>query len=385
MKRELKKIWEVEPPISPEANAQLAGYSPVMRQLLFNRGVLDQKLAQVYLDRQGPLHDPFLLTGMEEAVERIDRAIRQAEQIAVYGDYDVDGVTATSLMVQVLRSLGGEVRPYIPDRFEEGYGLNIAALDLLAEEGVQLIVTVDCGIRSLAEAAHAQELGLDMVISDHHEPKAELPVGVAVINPRQPGDLYPEKSLAGVGLAFKMAQALFQKICGDAEGADAWLDLVAVGTVADIVPLSGENRALVKAGLALLRQGRRQGLRSLAGAARYENMDNLTARDIGFMLGPRLNAAGRLDSAMAAFDLLMAENSGEAGPLALQLDDRNRERQQLTMSMQSEAEALFPADEEAPLLIFAYKPEFDFKSAGLVGLVASRLTEAYYRRLAEEQ
>ena len=267
-------------------------FNPVMRQLLFNRGIMTQEQALIYLEHQGSLHDPFLLSGMEAAVERIERAIRLAERIAVYGDYDVDGVSATALMVQVLRSLGGIVEPYIPDRFDEGYGLNNAALDLLAQEEVALIVTVDCGIRSLAEAAHAHELGLDMVISDHHEPKAELPVAVAVINPRQPGDCYPEKNLAGVGLAYKIAQALFQKLNGDAGQADAWLDLVAVGTVADIVPLSGENRALVKAGLGLLRQGKRQGLRSLAGAAGFTTSNNLTARDIGFMLGPRAERGG---------------------------------------------------------------------------------------------
>ena len=241
MKRDLEKIWEVAPPISKETNTQLSMFKPVMRQLLFNRDILTQEQASVYLERQGPLYDPFLLTGMDAAVERIDRAIRNAERIAVYGDYDVDGVTATTLMVQVLRSLGGNAEAYIPDRFDEGYGLNNTALDELAQENVKLIVTVDCGIRSLAEAAHAKESGLEMVISDHHEPKTELPEAVAVINPKQPGDLYPEKNLAGVGLAFKLAQALFQRIGGDAGQADAWLDLVAVGTVADIVPLSGEN------------------------------------------------------------------------------------------------------------------------------------------------
>ncbi len=379
MKRDLNKVWEVAPPLPAEAEKELSIYKPVMRQLLFNRGIITQEQSLVYLNRQGPLYDPFLLTGMDAAVERIERAIRLAERIAVYGDYDVDGVTATTLMVQVLRALGGNAEAYIPDRFDEGYGLNNAALDQLAQEQVKLIVTVDCGIRSLAEAAHARESGLDMVISDHHEPKDELPVAVAVINPKQPGDQYPEQNLAGVGLAFKIAQALFQKLAGDAGQADAWLDLVAVGTVADIVPLSGENRALVKAGLGLLRQGQRQGLRSLAGAAGFKTSDNLTARDIGFMLGPRLNAAGRLESAMAAFDLLMAEETQVAGPLALKLDDQNRERQRLTQTMQSEAEDLFAAQETAPLLIFAYKPEFEFKSAGLVGLVASRLTDAYYR------
>lgn len=379
MKRDFDRIWQTAAQITQPAAEQLSAYNPVLRQLLFNRGIGTPAEAETYLNCQGPLHDPFLLTGMQAAVERIREAIHQRQRIVVYGDYDVDGVSATALLVGVLRRLGAVVEPYIPDRFEEGYGLNNTALDQLAAEAVGLVITVDCGVRSLVEAEHARELGLEMVISDHHEPKTELPVAVAVINPRQPGDLYPEKNLAGVGLAYKLAQALFQCLHGDASPADAWLDLVAVGTVADIVPLSGENRSLVKAGLALLRQGRRQGLHSLAGAAGIASMNTLCARDIGFTLGPRLNAAGRLESALDAFDLLMAEDEKQAGELALKLDDQNRERQDRTRSMQVEAEQLFAAQEETPWLIFAFKPEFDFKTAGLVGLVASRLTETYYR------
>jgi single-stranded-DNA-specific exonuclease len=379
MKRDLEKIWQVAALIPQEAANQLRAYSLVMRQLLYNRGIQTAEEARVYLERQGSLYNPFEMIGMESGVDRIVRAIANGERIAVYGDYDVDGVTATVLMVQVLRCLGGKAFPYIPDRFEEGYGLNNAALDLLAADGFQLIVTVDCGIRSLAEADYAHNKGMDLIISDHHEPKLELPAALAVINPRQAGDTYPEKNLAGVGVAFKIAQALFERFPGNAEKAEDWLDLVAVGTVADIVPLSGENRTLVKAGMELLRRGRRQGLKSLVGAAGFESSDNLSARDIGFMLGPRLNAAGRLDSAMAAFDLLMALDPNESGPLALSLDDQNRQRQLLTASMQVEAEALFSEDEATPFLIFAFKPEFDYTKTGLVGLVASRLTETYYR------
>jgi single-stranded-DNA-specific exonuclease len=378
MKRELNKIWQIEPAISPEADAALNNYSPVMRQMLYNRGICTGEDAARYLEFQGALHDPFGLLGMEASVVRILSAVAAGEKIAVYGDYDVDGVTATALLVQVLRRMGGDVEAYIPDRFEEGYGLNNAALEKLSQAGYKLVVTVDCGIRSPGEARHARELGLDLIISDHHEPKEELPDAFAVINPRQAGDTYPEKNLAGVGLAFKIAQALLQRNPLPGVQAADWMDLVAVGTVADIVPLGGENRALVKAGLALLRQGARQGLRSLSGAAGFGSSLNLSARDIGFMIGPRLNAAGRLESAMAAFDLLMAATPDAAGPLALQLDDQNRQRQLLTQTMQVEAEALFD-DGDAPLLIFAFKPEFDYKVAGLVGLVASRLTETYYR------
>ncbi len=379
MKRDSHKIWQVMPAIPAPVAVQLKGYSKALAQLLYNRGINSATEAELYLERQGPLFDPFELVGMEAAVDRLTRALANGELIAVYGDYDVDGVTATALMVQVLRRLGGNAEPYIPDRFDEGYGLNNAALDKLAQAGFKLVVTVDCGIRSPVEADYARQLGLDLIISDHHEPKPELPNALAVINPRQLGDTYPEKNLAGVGLAFKLAQALFQRIPTAGARAEDWLDFVAVGTVADIVPLSGENRTLVKAGMELLRRGARQGLRSLAGAAGFATSANLSARDIGFMLGPRLNAAGRLESAMAAFNLLMCLDPMDAGPLAMKLDDQNRQRQQLTQSMQQEAEALFEGEGAAPFLIFAFKPEFDYQVAGLVGLVASRLTEAYYR------
>jgi len=379
MKRDLKKVWEVAGAVPPQVAAELRAYGPVMVQMLYNRGVITASAAEQYLERQGALYDPFLMLGMAGAVERLLGALAGGERMAVYGDYDVDGVTATALLVQVLRALGGAVEAYIPDRFEEGYGLNNAALERLSEAGFRLVVTVDCGIRSLAEAEFARTLGLDLIITDHHEPKPELPLALAVINPKQPGDTYPDKNLSGVGLAFKLAQALVQRKPQAGLHAEDWLDLVAVGTVADIVPLTGENRAMVKAGLNLLRRGERQGLRSLVGAAGFATSSNLTARDIGFMIGPRLNAAGRLESAMKAFDLLMASAPDDAGPLALYLDDQNHTRQTLTQSMQSEAETLFPGDDEPPFLIFAFKEAFDFQVAGLVGLVASRLTEAYYR------
>jgi single-stranded-DNA-specific exonuclease len=252
-------------------------------------------------------------------------------------------------------------------------------LEELARQGFRLVVTVDCGIRSPAEAEHARKVGLDLIISDHHEPNPELPRALAVINPKQPGDSYPEKNLAGVGIAFKIAEALFLRLPATNARAADWLDLVAIGTVADIVPLIGENRTMVKAGLERIRKKPRQGVWSLIRAAGIETSANLTARDIGFMIGPRLNAAGRLESAMAAYQLLVAEDQNVAGDLAIKLDNQNRDRQDRTSSMVQVAEVLFEQEEATPFLIFACQPEFDQKSAGLVGLVASRLTEAYYR------
>jgi len=366
--------WQIAPALPAEANIALVEYPYPIRQILYNRGCLDADSAERYLRAQPEMYDPFQMIGMEDAVARILSAISMGEEIVVYGDYDVDGVTATALLVQVLQQMGGKARAYIPNRFDEGYGLNNEALDVLAQEQVRLVITVDCGIRSPVEAEHARSCGMDMIITDHHHPKDEIPNAWAVICPRQEGDPYPDKNLAGVGLAFKLAQALLLRHPVEGVSAEDWLDLVALGTVADLVPLVGENRGLVRAGLRILRMGRRQGILSLAQAAGL-NPERLTAGDISFGLAPRLNAAGRLESALAAFAMLMSTDPMEAGPLAQKLDDQNRQRQKITQEIQQAAE-LMAAEEVSPYLIFAVHPEFN---SGVVGLAASRLVEAYYR------
>jgi single-stranded-DNA-specific exonuclease len=366
--------WQIAPALPAEANIALVEYPYPIRQILYNRGCLDADSAERYLRAQPVMYDPFQMIGMEDAVARILSAISMGEEIVVYGDYDVDGVTATALLVQVLQQMGGKARAYIPNRFDEGYGLNNEALDVLAQEQVRLVITVDCGIRSPVEAEHARSCGMDMIITDHHHPKDEIPNAWAVICPRQEGDPYPDKNLAGVGLAFKLAQALLLRHPVEGVSAEDWLDLVALGTVADLVPLVDENRGLVRAGLRILRMGRRQGVLSLAQAAGL-NPERLTAGDISFGLAPRLNAAGRLESALAAFAMLMSTDPMEAGPLAQKLDDQNRQRQKITQEIQQAAE-LMAAEEVSPHLIFAVHPEFN---SGVVGLAASRLVEAYYR------
>ncbi len=375
----LSPRWHIAPTIPPEAEAALHRFPPVLRSLLYHRGYTTYETARAFLQAEPPpgSENPFTLQGMEAAVDRLAQAIAHGEPIAVYGDYDADGVTATALLVEVLRGLGATVRPYIPNRFDEGYGLNNDALTTLREEGIRLVVTVDCGIRSLAEADHARSLGLDLIVTDHHLPGPELPRALAVINPKQAGDPYPEKELAGVGLAYKLAQGLMQRLRPDAaEAVRDYLDLVALGTVADLAPLVGENRHLVRSGLHRLRQPRRQGVFSLIRVAGLKP-ERLTATHIGFMLGPRLNAAGRLESALAALNLLLARSPAEAGPLALQLDRQNRERQRLTREVQEAAERLaLDGAEEVPLVLFAAHPDFN---PGVVGLAASRLVERYYR------
>ncbi|MFA5873738.1 MAG: single-stranded-DNA-specific exonuclease RecJ [Anaerolineales bacterium] len=373
------KRWLVSAPVTPQANEALAAFSPIMRQILFNRGYATDADARAYLRAEANFDpSPFQMTGIPATVERVRYALDHNEPIAIYGDYDVDGVTATALLVQALRALGGNVHGYIPNRFDEGYGLNNKALSDLQADGVKLVISVDCGIRSPDETAHARAIGLDLIISDHHQPAAgDLPPAFAVINPKQVGDSYPDKDLAGVGVAYKIVQALLDSIGTAAEGfqADDLLDLVALGTVADLAPLVGENRILVRKGLQKIRETKRQGLFSLAAVSDLP-LSRITATSIGFILGPRLNAAGRLESALAAFDLLTTTDVKTAGDLAQQLNVQNRQRQELTRKIQAEAEAIALADDPAADLFFAVHPDFN---AGVVGLAAARLVETYYR------
>lgn len=370
-----KNHWQVNSLLPDAISEQLKPFPLYLRQLLHNRDCHTIEDATAFLSgRTQQETDPFGLKDMDLAVMRILTAIDAGETVAVYGDYDVDGVTATALLVEVIRSLGGNSRPYIPNRYDEGYGLNNEALSALALEGVRLVVTVDCGIRSMAEAEHARSLGVDIIITDHHQPLDTIPQALAVICPKQPGDTYPEKYLAGVGLAYKLAQALFRQRPREDIHADYWLDLVALGTVADLAPLVGENRALVRAGLERMRNPSRQGILSLAGAAGIP-LSKVTAMDIGFGLGPRLNAAGRLDSALAAFDLLTTQDLFQAGELAQQLELQNKQRRQQTLEIQGIAEQLALTEKPDAFLIFAVSPEF---KEGIVGLAASRLVDQYY-------
>lgn len=372
------KRWVIAPPISSQASESLSAFPPILKQVLFNRGIGTDAEARAFIKAQPAFdNDPFQMIGMQAAVDRIQSALDHNEPIAIYGDYDVDGVTATALLVEALQKLGADVRGYIPNRFDEGYGLNKEALDGLKADGVKLVITVDCGIRSPDEARHAQTIGLDLIVSDHHHPDGDsLPPAYAVINPKQPDDPYPDKDLAGVGIAYKIAEALFSTLKPpDGFQLVDLLDLVALGTVADLAPLVGENRMLVRLGLRQIRETKRQGLFSLAGIAQIK-IDKITAGSIGFMLGPRLNASGRLESALASFELLTTADFMRAGQLAQQLDVQNRQRQSITRTMQQQAEQIALRDDPEGFLLFAAHEEFN---SGVVGLAASRLTEVYYR------
>ena len=372
-----KKRWIIQERIPDNIDQALAEYPPFFRQILYTRGICDDRQAQTFLSGEVEADNPFQLTDMEDTVRRILWGIDHQEVIAVYGDYDVDGVTATALLTQVLRRYGAMVIPYIPNRFDEGYGLNVEALETLVGQGVRLVITVDCGIRSPREAERAEELGIDLIISDHHHPGAELPDAFTVICPKRSADGYPDKNLSGVGLAYKIAQAMALRRPEAGVAAEDWLDLVALGTVADVAPLTGENRCLVRKGLQTMRVRMlqaRPGLYSLANVARVK-VHKINAVDIAFMLGPRLNAAGRLKTAQDSLNLLLAESVDDSGLLSQNLDNQNRERQDLTRKTLETVVGTMKA-QGLDEILFAFDPGFN---PGIVGLVASRLVETYYR------
>ena len=373
------KRWQIAPPVDQQTLDRFQDLPPLVVQLLYNRKIRDSAAVREFLAVGAPGHNPFQLKGMDAAVARLRAAIRLQEPIAIYGDFDTDGVTATALLVQTLSVLGARVRPYIPHRVDEGYGLNLEALRTLYRRGVHLVVTVDCGIRSFREVREASK-GMDLIVTDHHSVGDDLPPARAVINPKQAGCPYPFKELAGVGLAFKLAQALLKvhnKVGGQpvAMVEEDLLDLVALGTVADLVPLLGENRSLVQRGLAQLNEPRRPGVQALMADAGLRRGD-VDATAIGFRLGPRINAAGRIDNAMLAYQLLTCRDLLETKDLASKLGQLNQRRQELTRHTVAAAEALVQADDPEARLYLAASKDFE---PGIVGLAASRLTETYYR------
>ncbi len=348
-------------------------FSPLLNQILYNRGVTDLAQLELFLNTDKRLlNDPFLLPDMPQAVNRIYRALLSGEKIAVYGDFDADGITATAVMVKGLTSLGGQVIVYIPHRVSEGHGLKTAALDKLYQQGVSLVITVDCGITALSEAKKAAKTGPDIIITDHHTPLEELPRVIAVIDPKRKDSKYPFTDLAGVGVAFKLLQALYHSM-GREEGMENLLDLVAIGTVADMMPLLGENRYLVIQGLKTLNTNLRPGLQELINQARFRE-DNISPEIISWLIAPRLNAAGRLEHALPGFHLLMAESADEAWELASWLEIKNIERQKLTAKFLDKARQNVLSKEMAPLIYYSDSE----CPIGILGLVAGRLTDEFY-------
>lgn len=372
----MEKIWRIaeETKAVEEGLAAEVGISPIVARLLVQRGITEAEVARrfLYPETAQRYHDPFLLQDMEKAVARIERAITAGETILVYGDYDVDGITSTVLLLRALWRLGAKAAYYIPTR-QEGYGLHAETLRRLAKEGVSLVVSVDCGISAAAEVEALQGT-LDLVITDHHLPGPILPPAVAVVNPHRAGETYPFSDLAGVGVAWKLCQALWQRFRGEAYDED--IELAAIGTVADMVPLIDENRKLVREGLRRLPTTPILGLSELLRVSGLQEQ-TITAGSIGFVLGPRLNAAGRLETAAKGVELLLAKEREEAAALAEELNEANTERKAVEQEIFSQAQAQIAAmdTEKARFLVVAgagWHP-------GVIGLVASRLTEKYYR------
>ena len=306
------------------------GFGELEAKLLMARGINDPETAYRFLEEDGLiLSEPFDMSGMEEAIRRIMMAVERAEKIVIYGDYDADGVCATALLICGLREYGAKVNSYIPDRFNEGYGLNLKAIDQLAAAGTNLLITVDCGIRGIEEVQHARSLGIDVIVTDHHRVGELLPPANVVVNPQRKDDVSSNKHLAGVGVAFMLLYAL--SLSDGRELPRELLDLVAIGTVADMMLLQGENRMLVREGLRVINSGNRIGLRALIRNSGYE-LGKVDATTISFVLGPRLNAAGRLGSAEEALQLLLEVDEEIAKERAERLNSLNQERQALTSS-----------------------------------------------------
>ncbi len=363
-------IWKVSQLEAGAVNALVgSGYAPLAAMVLASRGIGDDRQARAYLDCNAPLLDPFLMTDMDKAAGRVGLAMSRGEKIAVFGDYDVDGITATCLLTDFLRRHGADVVSYIPGRLEEGYGLNPIAIHQLHAEGVKLIVTVDCGITAVNEAELCKQLGIDLVITDHHECKQMLPAAIAVVDPHRPDGGYPHKNLSGVGVAFKLASAL----CGSQETVlEEYADMVCLGTVADVMPLQGENRVFVARGLESLAHTKRPGIAALMAECGCAP-ETVSASSIGFMLAPRINAAGRMGQIDLAVELFLTDDPDKAAEAARGLCELNRQRQAVESEIYRQAVSMLPMGKPPEAIVLADESWHQ----GVVGIVASRIAEEY--------
>ncbi len=385
MTKHYEKKWMFRPRY-PEVQQLLSpqlGISPLLSQLLASRDITTPEKAEIYLSpKLSNLHSPFLMKDMEKAVERICKAIKCQEEIVLYGDYDVDGVTGTSILLLFLKSVGARVSFFIPDRSEEGYGLHVKALERIKEEGAKLIVTIDCGSSDVEQVQFAQSQGMDVIITDHHKVSSVVPPAYAMVNPQQKECAFPFEALAGVGVVFKLLMALRKTLRdhGFWEGRPVpnlkeYLDLVALGTIADIVQLIDENRILVKYGLKQLTEGNRVGRKALKEVCGLSDAE-ITSGLVAFRLGPRINAAGRMSQASRAVTLLTTDDYQEAQKIALLLEQENKQRQQVESRISKEACALIDADanlQERKSIVLASSQWHP----GVIGICASRLLDKY--------
>jgi single-stranded-DNA-specific exonuclease len=377
------KRWVVRPSDQAQAStlAEALGVSKIVAALLIARGHQDLDSAQAFLKPSlDQLHDPFLMRGMTDAVKRLLHAIDNQEPILIYGDYDVDGTTGTAVLLRALRMLGATAGYHVPHRFTEGYGIRQDALEKAASEGYKLVVSVDCGITAHEPLIWARANGLDIIVTDHHLPDADegAPPALAVLNPNQHGCDYPDKNLAGVGVAFKLIHALFRERGREAQ-VPGFLKMVAIGTVADVAKLVGENRAIVALGLSDLPRARNHGLRALIEIAGCGEDSEMTAYDLGFRIGPRINAAGRMDAARAVVELFDAKSKEEARHLAEHLDTRNRERKETQREIFNRAVEEFEGGAERDSQTHAAVIAGDGWHRGVIGLAASKIAERLNR------
>jgi single-stranded-DNA-specific exonuclease len=372
----------VLPTADPEAIAALANALQIgapTAKVLAHRGFTDAAIARRFLDPAfDELHDPFLLRGMTEAVERIARAISNREPVLIYGDYDVDGTTSVVLLVTAIRLAGGIAQYHVPHRLKDGYGMREDVVEEAAAQGFKLIISVDTGIRAGQVVCRANELGIDVIVTDHHLPETELPPALAVLNPNRSDCSYPEKNLCGAGVAFKVIQALLPRLGWSADKvrrtAESFLKLAAIATVADVVPLTGENRIIVAHGLRGLERVRNPGLRALLDVAGFTGASTPSARQVAFQIAPRLNAAGRMDTAQAVVELFLTTDAAYACDLAQQLHDQNAERQLVQAEIATECERI--AVDAADCALVYYSAEWH---RGVLGIVASKLVDRLQR------
>ncbi|HZT32244.1 MAG TPA: single-stranded-DNA-specific exonuclease RecJ [Bryobacteraceae bacterium] len=383
MPKRLRWLIAEKDPGAGEHLARALGIGRLAARVLCARGLGDPAAARSFLDPSlDGLHDPARLLDMPAAISRLRDAIARGESILIYGDYDVDGATSVVILKKAIEMAGGQATFHVPHRLREGYGMRPEVVDAAAESGVRLIISVDTGIRAAEAVRRANERGIDVIITDHHLPEAELPPALAVLNPNRPGCPYPEKNLCGVGVAFKLVQGLLAAVDWPAEKRqrviESFLKVVAIGTVADVVPLTGENRVIVKHGLNGLRSVRNPGLRALLDVAGFTGDSIPSATQVAFRIAPRLNAAGRMDTADSVIELLLTADAGRARELARQLHEWNVERQQAEARVVEEiveACARSPVDDSRRALVFAA----DAWHRGVLGIVASRLVERFHR------
>lgn len=383
----MSKIWQLYPVAPAEFIAENNGFSPILAQLLFNRNLQTEDEIEAFLNPESSFHDPFLFNDMEAAVNLIIDHIKTGQKIVVYGDYDADGVTASAVLLETLKILKAKVEVYLPDRVSEGYGLNKTAIDQIVASGVKLVVTVDTGIRNKEEVIYAQNVGLKIIVTDHHtlpENEEDLPPCL-LINPADRRNKYPFRFLAGVGTSFKLASAIVSRSKLSDEQKhyllERSLDLVAIGTVADMVPLLGENRSLVSRGLDVLNSTKRLGLQELFKVAKLDALRRLESWNIGFQIGPRLNAASRMDHASNAFALLICDDQKKAEEIAQELNTKNCNRQKITEEAVGEAREQIEEQNKIKPKYFlaAISGQEKIWSEGIIGLVAGKICERYYR------